>query len=195
MPPDPEPVPPERRAPPKDRAALLLNLLQTLAIVVGLVYGAIQLTQFRSEQRRQSKLEMARSFMTPDFHDAYALVLAMPDSLERAGIGAPSAATIESLYGADMPELLLLAQTFESIGILVHQGDLDLAMVDDFFGIGIITSWRNLEPWFLEFRRDNDASSAGEWFQWLAERLEEYRASAASPPPAYEAFRDWRPDA
>ena len=34
------------------RSELLLNGLQTLAILIGLVYGGIQLAELRSEQRR-----------------------------------------------------------------------------------------------------------------------------------------------
>lgn len=163
---------------------VVLNLLQTIAIVAGLAFGAMELNQFRSEQRRQSRLELARSFMTPEFNEAFAIVLGMPDTL--------TGEEIEAQYAEHIPKLLLLSQTFETIGILVFQGDLELAMVDDFFGTGIITSWRKFERWTREFREQRSAPSVNEWFQWLAERLERYR-STRQPAPAYDAHRDWRP--
>ena len=161
-----------------------LDLLQTIAIVVGLLYGALELSQFREEQRRQSRLELARSFMTPEFHQAAAVVLAMPDSI--------SGAEIDRDYVAELPSLLLLIQTFETVGILVHTGDLDLPMVDEFLGTMIVMSWQKLRPWVLAFRTTNDSPSVAEWFQWLAERLMQYRAGE-QPAPAYEAHRDWKP--
>ena len=166
------------------RSALLLNGLQTAAILIGLVYGGIQLAQFRSEQRRQSKIELARSFMTPEFHEAVAVALEMP--------GQVTTTHMQTQYAEELPRVLLLLQTFEIVGILVFGEDLELATVDNFLGSVIIMAWTKLRPWITEYREENNSPSVAEWFQWLAERLADYRAGAA-PEPAYEAYRQWSP--
>ena len=168
----------------KTRGAALLNLLQSTAIVLGLVFGAVQLGQFRSEQRRQANAELARSFLTPELMSAFNLILTMPDSV--------SYETAQADYGDEAPDLLFLVQTFETVGLMVYRGDVELGTVDDFLGTFIIISWNKLKPMEEQYRAKYNAPSVAEWFQWLAERLQDYRAGAA-PPPAYEAFKDWKP--
>ena len=95
----------------KRRSASFLNLLQTIAIVAGLAYGAIELGQFRAEQRREAETEAARSFLSPELMDAFSVVMSMPDSL--------TLESYETDYVDQIPNLLLLAQTFENVAIMV----------------------------------------------------------------------------
>jgi hypothetical protein len=168
---------PARRA----RSERLLNGMQTLAILVGLVYGGIQLAQIRAEQRRQANIELARSFLTPEFVEGMEVILSMP-----------AGATLESTM-ADAPRILQVLNTFAVIGVLVHRGDLDLAVANEFLGEATISAWLALRPIIEEGRARSSNRHAQEWFQWLAERLLELRERAARPP-AYETYRDWQPD-
>ena len=168
----------------KTRAAGWLDFLQTLAIVAGLVYGVAELAQFRTEQHRQANLDLARSFLTPEFMRAANIVVNLPDSV--------SLEVLQTSYGEDLPDIHFLAQTFETIGIMVHNGDVRLQTVDDFFGTFIIISWDKLLPMRMGYRKLYNSPSIGEWHQWLTERLREYRAENELAP-AYEAFQDWRP--
>lgn len=160
------------------RSEILLNALQTAAILVGLVYGGIQVAELRGEQRRQANIELARSFMTPEFNEGMAIVMTMaPDASQETMI-------------ANAPRILQVMQTFEVVGVLVHQGDLDLRTADEFLGGGIVGAWRRLEPFIVQYRAGTGDAHAQEWFQWLAERLIEHRGYE-SDAPAYEAYRDW----
>jgi hypothetical protein len=78
------------------------------------------------------------------------------------------------------------------LGILVYRGEVELSLVEDAYGGAVLQSWQNLKLFVEEFRLGIQRASAFEWFQWLAERLQE-RESAAPPPPAYIAHRDWTP--
>ena len=169
-----DPPPPTTRA----RSEILLNALQTAAILVGLVYGGIQVAELRGEQRRQGNIELARSFMTPEFNEGMAFIITMP----------PDATPEQMMAGA--PRVLLVMQTFEVVGVLVHQGDLDLRVADEFLGGGIVGAWERLRPWVESYRADMNDPHAQEWFQWLAERLQEHRGYESATP-AYEAHRDW----
>jgi hypothetical protein len=163
----------------KFRSELLLNGLQTFAIVIGLAYGGIQVQQFRGEQRRQANIELARSLMTPEFNEAMAVVLTMPAQ--------PSSEQMLE----DAPRLLLLMQTLEIVGSLVYQGDLDLRVADEFMGSGIVMAWDRLSPIVEMYRVQVDNPHVFEWFQWLAERLQDYDRTHPRGP-AYDVHRDWR---
>ena len=168
----------------KPRTSALLNLLQTVAILAGLAYGAIELTQFRTEQHRQAETEVARSFLSPGVMKGFSLIMRMADSL--------TLDEFETQYENDMADLLMTIQTFETAGIMVFNGDVQLETIDDFLGSAIILSWDKLDTVYIEYRERYQSPSVVEWVQWLAERLKEYRETHA-PPPAYEAFQDWRP--
>ncbi len=166
----------------KFRSDILVNALQTAAIVLGLVYGGVQVAQFRDEQRRQSNMELARSFMTPDFHRAMSLVLSAP---------APGAGGANAFAADEMPNILNMLQAFETVGVLVHQGEMDIAIVNELMGSEITAAWRRMAPTLIAFREARNDPHSAQWFQWLAERLVEYRAR--TPAPAYEAYREWQP--
>ncbi|MHB1193875.1 MAG: DUF4760 domain-containing protein [Longimicrobiales bacterium] len=166
------------------RTAAVLNLLQTVAIVAGMAYGAIELAQFRSEQQRQANTDLARSFLSPELMRAFAIVQGMPDSM--------TLETLQADYAEELPDLMFLLQTFETVGISVFRRDVELEAVDEFLGTAIIMSWSKLGRAYEGYRTANDAPSVAEWFQWLAERLQEYRKGSA-PAPAYELHRNWKP--
>ena len=55
-----------------------------------------------------------------------------------------------------------------------------------------VVMWRKLRRWTGEVRRENAQPSWAEWFQWLAERLQEF-AGAKELQPAYSRYSSWRP--
>ena len=157
-----------------------------LAILAGIVYGALELRQFRHTQERDATFELMRTIQTPEFAQALTTLLALPDSA--------TAEQILALPREELDRLYLLQTTWESLGILVHRGDIPLALVDEFYGGPILFSWDRLRP-IVDYNRAHlQRASMNEWFQWLAERLLDSYEGRAEMPPAYEAYRNWRPD-
>ena len=78
----------------------------------------------------------------------------------------------------------------ESLGILVYRREITLDLIDDYFSGPITFGWRRLSRYMNDIRKESGRETMGEWFQWLAERLQE-RESKAPPVPANVAFRDW----
>lgn len=59
-------------------------------------------------------------------------------------------------------------------------------------GGSVRASWTRLRLYVEEQRREKEIPNMAEWFQWLAERLEEYgRAEKALG--THVAFKDWTP--
>jgi hypothetical protein len=81
--------------------------------------------------------------------------------------------------------------TFESIGVMVFRGIVPLEMVNELLGGVCVESWARLSQYTQDFRVENDRKTMSEWFQWLAERLDEHHARYGRPP-AYEQHRHWR---
>ena len=55
-----------------------------------------------------------------------------------------------------------------------------------------VVMWRKLRAWAGEVRSEQRQPSFAEWFQWLAERLDQHGKDRTSPP-AYERFSGWSP--
>lgn len=161
-----------------------VELLSAITLILGVVYAVIQLRQFQARRDRENALELLRSFQTPEFATALRAVYALPTGLGKADI--------EETLGDKMDLVYALMTTWESLGVLVHRGEMSLDMVDDFFSGPIRISWEKLSPYVLGEREEQNRETIEEWFQWLADRLKE-RESTAAPIPAHIAHKGWKP--
>jgi len=79
----------------------------------------------------------------------------------------------------------------ETEGYMVFRRTIPLLVVDLQCGI-IRLAWQRLRPWIERDREASGKLNSFEWFQWLAERLEEnHRPEKALG--AQSTHRDWRP--
>jgi len=164
-------------------AELLLQAVQATAVIVGVGFAVFETRKYRGERNREAALELVHTFQTSEFAKALLLVYRLPDGLSKA--------EIEADVGEEFYLVYAMMTTWESIGILVYRGEVGIDLVDDFFSGPIVLSWRKLQRYFFDQRRETGRETFGEWFQWLAERFVE-REGAATPVPAHVQFRNWR---
>lgn len=162
---------------------LALQIVQAAAVVVGVAFGLLQLHQIQVQREAQSGLELLRSMQAPQTASTALLIYELPDNLSREELKA-------RLSSADLNAVLGLAALFESIGPLIARGHVPLDLYADFFRGGTIICWRKLRR-YTEDQRADGYSNLFEWFQWLAERLED-RAPFTADLPAHEIFKSWR---
>jgi hypothetical protein len=158
------------------------QIAAALTVIGGTVFAVLQLQEFRRQRQEVVALDLMRAFMGAEFAEAMAIVTNLPDNLSsddlrRAGPDAEKAAT-------------LMCTTFEAMGILVHRRIAPFPLVQDLIGGITVVVWRRLEPWITQLRVEQSNPSDSEWFQWLAEELEQRKAEKV---PAYEQHRDWAP--
>ena len=144
----------------------------------------VQVRQYRRDKQREAAIELLHSFQTPSFARALNIVYSMPDGLSKE--------EVVEFAGNDFHLVYAMTTTWESLGILVHRGEIDLNLVGDFFIGPIIVSLRKLKNFIKSEREETHRETVNEWFQWLKDRLEEVEAEAA-PIPAYIEFKDWAP--
>lgn len=162
---------------------LFFNIIANVSIILGILFGLIQLGHYHKSRTRDSAITLLYSFKTAEFSKGIWKVLSIPDGF--------SYADIETRLGEDMSAIFSLMNTWESIGFLVFQNEFALGIVDDSYG-GLITySWGKLGKTVLGLREVHQMDSMFQWFQWLAERLEDRQGSAA-PLPAYIKYKSWQ---
>ena len=160
----------------------IFQAVEAVAVVIAVGFAIVQVRQYRREKRREAALELLHSFQTPEFAKALNIVFNLPDGLSKE--------EIESTVGDDFHLVYALMTTWESLGILVCRGEVDLELVDDFFSGPIKISWQKLKGHVMGERSMLDRDTIEEWFQWLTERLAD-RESRTPPIPAYIAHKHW----
>jgi hypothetical protein len=160
----------------------IANLINALAVTAGVIFAAVQIRHYGQRRRRDAMLELVRSFQNAAFTRALRRIAALPD-------GANAAQIREKLGDEGEDDAYLVILTWESLGVLTFRREVTLDLIDDFFSgtIAVVAeiarvSRRRAPQIGAQYR-------AGEWFQWLAERMME-REKNLPPVPAYIAHRD-----
>ena len=169
-----------------DDLARIANIAEIVGVVIvvgGLFFAMLQMRQIRQQRRELAAIELFRFFGNPQFTAAYKTVLLLPE-----GLGA------EDIRDAD-PELedavMLISATMENIGVMTYQRIVPFVVVNNLMGASAPLLWRKLEGWVMSLRDEVESDAAFEWFQWLAERLEDYQSF--DPDAAYIAHKKWMP--
>jgi len=166
-------------------AALILQLVATVIMVVGIGFGLQNIRHYQAARRRESAILMLNSFQTGEFVHGLLIVLGMPVGVTKAQVDGLPVDELRAFY--------VVLGTWERLGVLVFRGEVGMDLVDDAYSGPILLSWERLADFIGEFRAELGRDTGFEWFQWLAERLAE-REVEASPVPAYVAHRAWRAD-
>ena len=162
--------------------ATLLNIIATAAVLIGVVFGLTQLRHYHLSRKRDSALFLLNSYQTGEFSDGIWSIMSIPDGLTKA--------EIDEKVGEDIKGIYRVMSAWESIGILVFQKEIAMDMVEEAYRGPIIISWKKLELYVSGMREELQRDTIFEWFQWLAERMEE-QENKGSPVPAYIAHKDW----
>jgi hypothetical protein len=165
-----------------DTLANLAQILGAIAVVAAIGFGLAQIRQFRQQRRDALAVELMRSIQDTEFTRSLRLMLTLPvdASLEDFRSRGP---TFEDAAWA-------LAAKYETLGYLVYRGIMPIELVEELVGGVGVHLWARLRPWALAVRDEQGQPLLLEWFQWLADRLQERNRPQALP--AYVIHRGWR---
>jgi hypothetical protein len=165
------------------RIANIAEIIGAVIVIGGVFFAVLQMRQIRQQRRELAAIELFRFFGSPNFADAYQTVLRFPDGL--------TADDIRNSDGNAEEAAMLISTTMENIGVMTYQRIVPFAVVNNLVGISTVVLWRKLENWTITLRQDLGEDAVFEWFQWLADRLQQQEYVQIEP--AYLAHRDWQP--
>lgn len=142
---------------------LIANVTLALSFVIGLIFGIAQVRAVARDRRERLTLEELRNFKSREF----AGLMQWVNSHDLP-------ATRDALARLPVDEQVIFiqfSQEMEMLGILVAERLIDLDLVDKTLGDFVVTSWKKYKPMVLDLRRADPFMS--EYFQWLAERIDE----------------------
>ena len=148
-----------------DLVTLIANLALTLSFLIALVFGIEQVKAAKRDRKERLTLDALRNFQSREFAQLINFVTRnkMPANRDEMN-AAPD--EIQVFY-------IQFAQEMESLGILVAEKIIDLDLVDKTLGSLVSSSWEKYQPLFTDLRVKQPDPFLGEYFQWLAERVEE----------------------
>jgi hypothetical protein len=167
---------------------LLANIAEifgALLVISGVFFGLIEIRHYRQQRQEKASMEIMRAFQNNDFTCALRLVMDYEEECLRC--------EEENLPKDLQDAAMLVSTTLEAVGLMVFQRIVPFRLVQLLMGGVIQASWRVLRP-HTEWLRDKlDRPSIHEWFQWLAERLDEY-PEFQDETGAYAKYLDWKPE-
>jgi len=161
----------------------IAEILSGIAVVAAIVFGVVQVRQFRQQRRDSADVELMRSMQDREFTHSFRLIYSLPGNLSASGLRD---------LGAGYEEAgIAIGARFESMGLLVFQGSIPFELVEQIVGGVVVLLWKKLKLWAIGYRAEQEHELLFEWFQWLAERIEERGRTADLP--AYKKYSKWKP--
>ena len=144
--------------------AIVVNIVSAVAIVAGVVFAVVQLRQSDRDRRDAAAVTVVGTVQTQEVRQAVRTILALPDRVDPNVIN-------------DDPNMLEAALAVDSAcemwGSMVYEGVVDHQMLDRMVGGWVRATWSRLSLWVETERDELDSPNVGEWWQWLAEILED----------------------
>ena len=148
-----------------DTITLLANLALALSFIVALVFGIAQVKAAARDRRERLTLDMLRNFQTREFAELLQFIGSknMPSTRRE----------LETLPTNERILVIQFGQQMESLGLLVAERLINIDLVDKTLGSFVMTGWEKYEKMFLDMRVTMPDPFLGEYFQWLAETIDQ----------------------
>jgi hypothetical protein len=146
-----------------DIVTVVANISLSLSVIVAVIFGIAQLRTWERDRKERLTLETLHNFQSREFAELihYITTRDMPKSNQ----------DLTGLSEHERVYFIQYSQMMESLGMLVAENYIDLDLVDKTLGSFVMTTWKKYEPVFLDMRKNSDPYT-GEYFQWLAERID-----------------------
>ena len=140
-----------------------LEVFTAIAVVIGIVFGLIELRQATRNRRDHAAVDIVRTVQTQEVRKAVRQVFDLPLDAD------------PQLIRND-PTLLAAALAVDSAcemwGCMVFEGVVDHQLLDRMVGGWVRGTWVRLHAWVESERIETQSVNVGEWWQWLYELLE-----------------------
>jgi len=144
---------------------ILANLALTLSLIVAVIFGIAQVRAVNRDRKDRFTMETLRSFQTRDFAELinYLSNAEFPESREK----------YRTWSTEEQVKFIELAQQMESLGLLLAEKLIDIDLVDKTLGSFVATSWEKYKPLILDLREKSPDPFLAEYFQWMAELIDQ----------------------
>ena len=165
--------------------ANIAEIFGAVMVVTGVFFGLMEVRHYRQQRQETAAMEIMRAFQSHEFTKALRLVMDYEHECRHC--------REEPLPQELQDAAMLVSTTLEAVGLMVFQRIVPFRLVQQLMGGTIQACWRVLWPHTDWMREKLCRPSIHEWFQWMAERLDEY-PEYRDAEGAYSKYREWDPE-
>ncbi|MCA0932039.1 hypothetical protein LCM02_06220 [Lutimonas saemankumensis] len=156
----------------------LAPILSFITIIIAIIFGVIQLKQFKTQRKDIAAVEIMRTMQDAQFTESLHVInhSEQLDSLKEVNPNLEKA-------------IFAITTKFETLGFLVYKRVIPIEFVEQLVGGVCLALWEKLNLYVLEYRKINDQKLFLEWFEWLSYILKKRERDKAKP--ALEKFKNW----
>jgi len=145
--------------------SVISNIAIALSFIVAVIFGIAQVRAAARDRKERLTLETLRYFQTREFAEHLYFV--------STGVAPTDYKGFQNMAQNDRITFIQFGQEMESLGLLVAEGFIDVDLVDKTLGAFVVTAWEKYKVMFLDMRENMPDPFLAEYFQWLAERIDE----------------------
>ena len=176
-----------------ETAASWAEILGLITILGAAIYSWFQIKELRRARDSATAMNLAANFQSQEFVVGLTSITNMQfDPSKLTGERSDDFVTLKEHFGEDWPKVMVVLTTWESIGVLIHRGDMDFHAFYDLFS-GVFVKSYEAFSFYLDPIREREGDKEMEWFIWLVDRVREYEKQGSGTGPAHLAFKDWKP--
>ena len=177
-----------------DTAAAWAEVFGLVTILGAAIYSWFQIKELRRSRDSTTAMSLAANFQNEDFVVGLTSIMNMNFDTSKFEPNDAEAnfKAFREHFGEDWPKVMTVLTTWESVGVLIHRGDMDFHAFYDLFS-GVIIQTYETFSFYFEPIREQAGDKNMEWFIWLADRIIEYENEGSGTPPAHIAFKGWKP--
>jgi len=148
-----------------DIVTLIANVALALSFIIALIFGIAQVNTANRDRRERLTIETLRNFQTREFAELILFVNShsMPSNSKE----------MNALPLKEQVFIIQFGQQMESLGMLVAERLINIDLVDKTLGSFVTLTWDKYKQLFSDIREKQPDPFLGEYFQWLAERIDE----------------------
>jgi hypothetical protein len=148
-----------------DIVTLIANVALALSFIIALIFGIAQVNTANRDRRERLTIETLRNFQTREFAELILFINShsMPSSNKE----------LNALPFKEQVFIIQFGQQMESLGMLVAERLINIDLVDKTLGSFVTLAWEKYKILFKDIRERQPDPFLGEYFQWLAERIDE----------------------
>ena len=148
-----------------DIITTIANLALTLSFIVALIFGIAQVRVAARDRKERLTLGTLEAFQTREFADLIHTINNLKTLTHWK--------ELESLPKEDQIKFIQFSQQMETLGLLVAERFINLDLVEKTLGSFVTTSWDKFKLMIFDARKNIPDPYLAEYFQWLAERIDE----------------------
>jgi hypothetical protein len=153
---------------------LIANIALAVSAIIALVFGIVQVKTATRDRQERLTLEALRNFNTREFSELMNYITAHDIP--------PTHKDWQKLPAHEGIIITQFAQEMESLGILVAERLINIELVDKTIGSLVSIAWDKYKIMIEDSRTKRPDPFLCEYFQWLAERIDERMRIAPRKP-------------